>query len=182
MKPGHICARTQLIPQESTHKIKLPVLSVFACSCGFKRGISKHGISDIPLSILWHKSVKTNLFLSPSFSVSHKHTYLNKQRDAGLSCSIVVSGKLRAPVEALLDCFWIEYGSRPIPWSSVPQSATCLIILSISLWDEEQTICTAWQIAHLKCLDVRAHFPVLLLKVKGDIPFTFWLIDLRIRC
>lgn len=108
----------------------------------------------------------------PSFSVSHKHTHLNKQRDTGLSCSIVVSGKLCAPVEALADCFWIEYGSRPIPWSSVPQSATCLIMLSISLWDEEQTICSSWQIAHLKWLDIGAHsFPALLIKVKGDIPF-----------
>lgn len=31
------------------------------------------------------------------------------------------------------DCFWIECGSSPILWSSVPQPATCLIILSVSV-------------------------------------------------
>lgn len=94
------------------------------------------GISDIPLNILWDKFGKTKPPpLLPPFSFSQ--TYLNKQWDAGLSCSIVVSGRLCTRVEALADYFWIEFGSRPIPRSSVPQPATCLIRRSIFLWGEK---------------------------------------------
>lgn len=97
----------------------------------------------------------------------HKHTYLNKQKDTGLSCSIVVLSRLCTPVEASADCFWIESGSRPIPRSSLPQPATCLIILSISLWEKEQTICSSRQIAHLKWFDIRLRtlqlYPALLI-------------------
>lgn len=50
-----------LYPWEPLHNIHWPVLSVF-----------KHGVSDIPLSTLWHKSEKINLSLFPS--PSHSHT------------------------------------------------------------------------------------------------------------
>lgn len=59
---------------------------------------------------------------SPS---SHKH--ISKQaKGTGLSCSIVHCGRLHTVVEALSDCFSIEYGSCSIRWSSVPQPPPAL--------------------------------------------------------
>lgn len=93
---------------------------------------------DVPLSGLWPKSGEDNLFfssssVSPSFPPSHTNALcLNKQREAGLSCSIVLFGESRARGLRLWAGLKSEFDMAPGQLAdlvSVPQSATWLIIM-----------------------------------------------------
>lgn len=151
---GTSVSEHSFIPWEPTHNSQWSVC-VYVCLCDFKRGIS-----DSLLSILWHKLEMTNLFQSLCLSdcLSLTHTYINKQKDTGLSCSIVVSGRLCTWVEAssglLLNWMWLLSNSPVLCVSAchLPDNT-----LSLSLWEEEQTICSSRQITPLKWFDFRPH-------------------------
>lgn len=126
-KTGHICARALLICWEPTHNIQWPLLSAVVCVCVFLGGVTQ------PSEHIMTQVRKDQLLFFP---LSNKHTYLKKQRDAGLSCSNVVSGRLCTRVEAssglLLNWMWLLSNS-PILCTSAHHLPDNTFHLSLSL-------------------------------------------------
>lgn len=154
---GHICARAQHIPWESTHNIQWCGCGC-GCVCVYAHARARSALSKAYQTALWvhyDTSQKRSTSLFPFF---HQHTF--KQRGSAVPSWSLAGFVLGLKLWA--DCFWIECGSGPV-LSYVSQPTTCLIILSVSLWEEEQTVCSSRQIAHLKWFDISPHTSMLFL-------------------
>lgn len=138
---------------------------------------------DVPLSVLWPKSGKDRLFSPlrfPSFPPSHTNAlYLNKHRDAGLSCSIVLFGESRIRVRGFgRDLIRISYGSCPIRWSSVRPSVCHLADYHATLFlsDTKGKQCVAldkWHTLKWSQRFMLAHFPHSF-KAEEMLTFSHW--------
>lgn len=140
----YCCCNYAKFPNVGIIKTCCAVLSSFLCT-----SVQKHGFSPgcthmnwncpyikMSLSAYYDPSQKrTTVFFFSSHSFPPSHTdalYLNKQRDAGLSCSIVLFGESCNRGWRLWAGLNSEFDMAPVQFADLlflPQSATCLIIL-----------------------------------------------------